>query len=169
MTEPNMNFQMSEEELQERIEGINQEIEAMDPFDTKSRRNRIKCAKCEEIIESKFRHDFKYCGCGAVFVDGGTDYCRIGGDFNDVIFVYDDDTERAMSEVMNEKTAYQCTAEDEREIAVMEAFADAQLLALDEYEEGLGRRPSLAQRIRHVEEKVDQILSILENFRDDGK
>ena len=34
-------------------------------------RNRIKCKKCGEIIESTSRHDFKFCKCGAVAVDGG--------------------------------------------------------------------------------------------------
>ena len=38
--------------------------------------NAVKCLKCEEIIESKHRHDFVTCGCGNVSVDGGKDYCR---------------------------------------------------------------------------------------------
>ncbi len=42
--------------------------------------NRIKCLKCKEIIESFTVHDFKFCGCGNVFVDGGKDYLRRGGD-----------------------------------------------------------------------------------------
>ena len=42
-------------------------------------RNRAKCLKCKTIIESKTRHDFKFCQCGAVFVDGGKDYLRRGG------------------------------------------------------------------------------------------
>ena len=28
------------------------------------------------MIESTYRHDFKYCKCGAVAVDGGKDYLR---------------------------------------------------------------------------------------------
>lgn len=43
-------------------------------------RNRLQCLKCEDIIESKHRHDFKFCKCGACFVDGGLDYIRRGGD-----------------------------------------------------------------------------------------
>ena len=31
----------------------------------------IKCRKCLETIESKHRHDFKYCSCRAVGIDGG--------------------------------------------------------------------------------------------------
>lgn len=45
--------------------------------------NKIKCKKCEEIIESKHRHDFKFCKCGAVAVDGGKDYLRRLGNQED--------------------------------------------------------------------------------------
>lgn len=39
---------------------------------------RIKCLKCGDIIKSYSRHDFKYCSCENVFVDGGDDYLRYG-------------------------------------------------------------------------------------------
>lgn len=39
----------------------------------------IKCKLCGDTIVSHHRHDFKYCTCGAVFVDGGSDYLRYGG------------------------------------------------------------------------------------------
>ena len=39
-------------------------------------RNSAKCAKCKDEIESTYRHDFKYCKCGAIAVDGGHDYIR---------------------------------------------------------------------------------------------
>lgn len=29
-------------------------------------RNRIKCNHCKDIIESTYRHDFKWCKCGKV-------------------------------------------------------------------------------------------------------
>jgi hypothetical protein len=38
--------------------------------------NRVKCLKCGEVIESKSGHDFKYCSCGNVAVDGGHNYLR---------------------------------------------------------------------------------------------
>ena len=47
-------------------------------------RNRIKCKKCGEIIESTSRHDFKFCKCGAVAVDGGKDYLRRVGSKDEV-------------------------------------------------------------------------------------
>ena len=43
------------------------------------RTNRIRCKKCGDVIESTHRHDFKFCKCGAVAVDGGREYLkRIG-------------------------------------------------------------------------------------------
>ena len=41
-------------------------------------RNRAKCKKCGNEIESKYRHDFKWCSCEEIFVDGGLDYLRRG-------------------------------------------------------------------------------------------
>ena len=41
-------------------------------------RNRIRCKHCGDIIESETVHDFKYCSCGTVYVDGGHDYLRRG-------------------------------------------------------------------------------------------
>ena len=49
--------------------------------------NQARCKRCGDLIESKYRHDFVSCKCGAIFVDGGNDYCRRGGnpeDFEDL-------------------------------------------------------------------------------------
>ncbi len=46
-------------------------------------RNRARCRKCQDIVESKHRHDFVQCKCGAIAVDGGTDYWRGVGDLAD--------------------------------------------------------------------------------------
>ena len=45
---------------------------------THIKRNIVKCGGCEEVIESKHRHDFRTCKCDATFVDGGTAYVRVG-------------------------------------------------------------------------------------------
>ena len=45
--------------------------------------NKARCKKCGDTIESKTRHDFQSCKCGAIFVDGGLDYCRRGGNPED--------------------------------------------------------------------------------------
>ena len=48
-------------------------------------RNAIQCTVCDDVIESKHRHDFKWCGCGSCAVDGGNDYLRRLGDPSDWI------------------------------------------------------------------------------------
>lgn len=42
-------------------------------------KNCIKCTKCGDVIESKYTHDFRWCNCKNIFVDGGLEYSRIGG------------------------------------------------------------------------------------------
>lgn len=43
------------------------------------KRNVVQCLKCNDIIESKHRHDFVSCRCGAIAVDGGKDYLKRSG------------------------------------------------------------------------------------------
>jgi hypothetical protein len=47
-------------------------------------RNAVKCLKCGDVIESTHVHDFKACSCGAVFVDGGLEYLRRGGNLDNM-------------------------------------------------------------------------------------
>ena len=47
------------------------------------KRNAIRCRKCGEVIESTYAHDFKWCSCGAVAVDGGHEYLRRCGNMED--------------------------------------------------------------------------------------
>jgi hypothetical protein len=42
----------------------------------KIKANRIKCNRCGDVIESTSAHDFKFCKCGAVAVDGGREYLK---------------------------------------------------------------------------------------------
>ena len=49
----------------------------------KIRVNKIKCRKCENIIESTSVHDFKFCSCRACAVDGGMEYLRRVGEHED--------------------------------------------------------------------------------------
>jgi len=41
-------------------------------------KNRLRCKKCNDVIESKHVHDYQRCKCGAIFVDGGHEYQRCG-------------------------------------------------------------------------------------------
>ena len=52
---------------------------------------RLQCNKCKDIIESKDIHHFVWCLCGAIFVDGGDEYCRYGGEIEDIKFLDDKD------------------------------------------------------------------------------
>jgi len=40
--------------------------------------NAAKCGKCGTIAVSLYRHDFQYCKCRAIHVDGGFDYNKRG-------------------------------------------------------------------------------------------
>lgn len=53
---------------------------------------KIKCLKCNDIIESKNLHDCVSCKCGACSIDGGNQYTRIGGDFEYINCINEDDT-----------------------------------------------------------------------------
>jgi hypothetical protein len=44
----------------------------------------IRCPKCQDVIYSNSRHDCERCLCGAVYIDGGWDYTRYGGDAPDI-------------------------------------------------------------------------------------
>ena len=39
-------------------------------------KNQVKCLSCGDIIESTHVHDFKWCSCKNVAVDGGKQYLR---------------------------------------------------------------------------------------------
>lgn len=48
--------------------------------------NKVSCRKCGDIIESLWRHHVVNCRCGAIFIDGGKEYLRRGGnDLDDII------------------------------------------------------------------------------------
>lgn len=38
------------------------------------------CQKCDDVIYSVFRHDYRECECKANAIDGGRDYCRVSAD-----------------------------------------------------------------------------------------
>ncbi|WP_443094387.1 DUF7695 domain-containing protein [Pontibacterium sinense] len=49
------------------------------------KRNRAKCRKCGEIIESKHEHEFVTCHCGSISVDGGQTHLSRTGQVKNVI------------------------------------------------------------------------------------
>lgn len=44
--------------------------------------NKVRCKKCNDIIESIHEHDLRKCSCGSIFIDGGTSYQRYGWGIN---------------------------------------------------------------------------------------
>lgn len=55
-------------------------------------RNRAKCKKCDDIIESTHRHEFVSCRCGEISIDGGDAYCRcMAKDWDNFLRIDDDE------------------------------------------------------------------------------
>lgn len=57
-------------------------------------RNRARCRKCGDVVESHSVHEFRRCSCGAIAVDGGLSYLRRVGyseDIEDMSEVQSDD------------------------------------------------------------------------------
>lgn len=43
----------------------------------------IECLKCGDKVWSRHAHDFRWCKCGKVAIDGGRQYTKITGDSSD--------------------------------------------------------------------------------------
>ncbi len=42
----------------------------------------LQCWDCGDTIFSRALHDFRYCTCQAIFIDGGFEYRRMGGEID---------------------------------------------------------------------------------------
>ena len=58
---------------------------------------KIRCLKCNDIIESLSVHDYKKCKCGACFIDGGNQYTRIGGNPESIVIIKGNGTEEKLN------------------------------------------------------------------------
>ncbi len=79
--------------------------------------NRCKCLKCGDTITSRHVHDFVMCKCGAIFTDGGNEYCRRGGEPGDI----EDMSEYIHQDIIDKLPMFQDLADrlnsvDEKEI-----------------------------------------------------
>ena len=54
-------------------------------YDKPLKINMAMCVKCQDIITSEHRQDFKWCRCRTIAVDGGLDYIRRIGNPEDII------------------------------------------------------------------------------------
>jgi hypothetical protein len=52
---------------------------------------KVLCRLCLDLIQSKHRHDFESCTCGAISVDGGPDYFRVLGQPENYVVDFDDE------------------------------------------------------------------------------
>ena len=69
---------------------------------------KIKCLSCNDIIESKYRHDLSSCKCNNCYTDGGQDYLHFGGnDFTQILIIFDDGTEVLASDEEGYKKKYE--------------------------------------------------------------
>lgn len=53
---------------------------------------RIKCLKCEDIIEGDRKGTFITCKCGACYIDETPHYVRVGGDPKQIEVLEEDKT-----------------------------------------------------------------------------
>lgn len=111
-------------------------------------RNRAQCLDCNEIIESRFTHDFVSCGCGN-FVDGGLSYQRYGGNVKD-ISVYSDSDFSIIRENLF-RGSYGFNGKDPIKYILLKDINDIYLERLIEYEKEL--RPNNPYLKFYLQEK----------------
>lgn len=105
-------------------------------------RNRAKCKKCEDVIESFHRHDFVSCKCGEISVDGGQEYFRcLAKDWANFIRVDDENNEIPVKIVAEEqKKPLQTLQTEEPQSLTLET----RLSMLDEMIKSIERLPDYA-------------------------
>ena len=67
--------------------------------------NQARCVACGDAPFSAHRHDFQYCKCGAMAVDGGMDYLRRLGDpeaIEEMSITISEDTYDALVKAIND-------------------------------------------------------------------
>lgn len=65
--------------------------------------NIAQCNLCKDFIISRHTHHYAECKCGAIFVDGGQDYERLGGDLENFRFFKDKDELLEATKEMGDK------------------------------------------------------------------
>lgn len=91
------------------------------------------CKKCDDFIVSKTRHDFVECKCGVIFVDGGQEYLRRGGDPVNIIDVSWELPDQLYNECASAVVVAIQTGRNERGIAnaVMRKLREADRIVAD--------------------------------------
>lgn len=118
-------------------------------------RNRAKCKLCGYIIESKHMHDYVECKCGAIAVDGGSDYFRaVANEWENFLRIDDEDNEIPIKVV---EKGEQETKQDVKQLETP-LTKEEKLKALDEMIKSYENLPphALSQPTTHYD-----ILSVL--------
>jgi len=68
------------DDLEKKLKEIKSGVIDDTPKRSKILTNKIQCKKCKDIIESTFCHEFVWCKCKSVAVDGGLEYLRRVGE-----------------------------------------------------------------------------------------
>lgn len=81
-------------------------------------KNKAQCANCKDVIESTHRHDFVACSCFSntpectgIFVDGGREYLRSGGNMSNFISLYEWGEGKLQTRPMNDEERLRFYAE----------------------------------------------------------
>jgi len=62
------------------------------------------CRKCWDVIQSKSNHDFTFCSCETIFVDGGSSCPRWGSrDPEDIFMIPDEELYDALTNMTSEE------------------------------------------------------------------
>ena len=62
----------------------------------------IRCAKCGDILYSRARHDFHWCSCETVSIDGGFEYIKINGDLKNFLNTFSIKTDSTKIDLYND-------------------------------------------------------------------
>jgi hypothetical protein len=89
--------------------------------------NQVKCLKCGDTPYSSHRHDFVYCSCGSIAVDGGQEYLRRVGDIHNCVDISIDIPEQVVHKCIDAVDWGKDTRRNSRGIAyaVLRALRDS--------------------------------------------
>lgn len=114
--------------------------------------NKAKCNKCDDEIISYHRHDYVTCKCGAIAVDGGTEYLKRTGELSDVteLSIFDTHPYEIIRENFHRGGRGKNGDEDLKWIP-MSKMSDKWLMACIDYNEHRGLGESFSSKMYKTE------------------
>ncbi len=86
-------------------------------------RNRAKCRKCQDVIESTHVHHFIRCHCESIAVDGGNEYWKMVGNPEDFMRLDDDGNEWKKEQPENKGNEVEVKLEEQL-VEIRKSIAD---------------------------------------------